>query len=113
LKPVLLASGFTVLERLADFLNNGAKKLVLYMIDMKRNKFDILLTRIGCGLTRLREGKGYDTIKQFAADHQLPFIQYWRIEKGKANITLKTLLVLLTIHGISLDDFFEMVRLNC
>jgi hypothetical protein len=83
------------------------------MIEMKRNKFDILLSRIGCGLTRLREGKGYDTVKQFAVDNQLPFIQYWRIEKGKANITLKTLMVLLTIHDVSLDDFFAMVRANC
>jgi hypothetical protein len=80
---------------------------------MKEKKFENLLRRIGCGLSHLRVNKGYSTIKGFTADHSLPSIQYWRIEKGKANITLKTLTSILAIHGVSVDDFFAIVRTYC
>jgi hypothetical protein len=33
-------------------------------------------------------------------------VQYWRIEKGKSNLTLRSLYNLLEIHGIDLKDFF-------
>ena len=82
-------------------------------LKMKEPKLESLLQRIGCGLTQLRMLKGYTTIKDFALDHSLPFIQYWRIEKGKANITLKTLITLLSIHKITLEDFFALVRMQC
>lgn len=61
---------------------------------------------VGASLAELREKKGYTTIKEFAVHHDLPEIQYWRIEKGKANITLKSLVKILSIHRISLQDFF-------
>jgi hypothetical protein len=80
---------------------------------MKEKKFENLLKRIGCGLSYLRVNKGYPTIKEFTLNHGLPSIQYWRIEKGKANITLKTLMTLLAIHGITVDDFFTLVKSYC
>ena len=80
---------------------------------MKEPKLEHLLQRIGCGLTQLRMLKGYTTIKDFAIDHSLPFIHYWRIEKGKANITLKTLIGLLSIHKITVEDFFTIIRAHC
>lgn len=80
---------------------------------MKKKKFELLLNRIGCGLMRLRIASGYDTMKQFAEENQLPIIQYWRIENGKANITLKTLLTLLSIHQVSIDEFFSLVKEQC
>jgi transcriptional regulator with XRE-family HTH domain len=77
---------------------------------MKSKKaFDKTLVAIGARLAELREQKGYSTIKEFTRKYDLPEIQYWRIEKGKANITLKSLVRVLTIHNISLQDFFCLV----
>jgi len=73
---------------------------------MKTKSLKSILEQIGLKLRALREKKGYDSIKEFALDHDLPMIQYWRIEKGKANLTLKSLLRLLSIHSISMEDFF-------
>ena len=80
---------------------------------MKTTSLESILQRIGCGLSNLRQRKGYASIKEFAVDHDLPLIQYWRIEKGRANITVKTLMRLLAIHHISVDDFFVFVRETC
>ena len=73
---------------------------------MKPNMLNTALRKIGAALGELRQKKGYDSIKQFAEDHNLSLIQYWRIEKGKANITVKTLTNLLAIHRISISEFF-------
>jgi transcriptional regulator with XRE-family HTH domain len=74
---------------------------------MKSKKaFDKTLMTVGLKLAYLREQKGFSTIKEFALIHELPEIQYWRIEKGKANITLKSLTRILNIHNITLHDFF-------
>jgi transcriptional regulator with XRE-family HTH domain len=73
---------------------------------MKTKSLKTILEQIGIKLRQLREEKGYDSIKEFALDHDLPMIQYWRIEKGKANLTLKSLYRLLAIHSLSVEDFF-------
>ena len=74
---------------------------------MKSQKaLDKILVNVGLRLAELREKKGYLTIKEFVTENDLPEIQYWRIEKGKANITLKSLMKILTIHKVSLQDFF-------
>jgi transcriptional regulator with XRE-family HTH domain len=44
--------------------------------------------------------------ENFANDYDLPRMQFWRIEKGKVNLTVKSLLKILTIHNTSLADFF-------
>lgn len=67
---------------------------------------NILMEQIGIGLAQLRLAKGYDSIKDFTSEFGLPMIQYWRIEKGKANVTLKSLYKLLAIHSLSLTQFF-------
>lgn len=72
----------------------------------RRKSLAHLLERIGLELVYLRMEKGYDSIKDFAANYDLPLIQYWRIEKGKANVTLKSLVKLLTIHHVAVEDFF-------
>lgn len=78
---------------------------------MKTEKaFRNLLTHIGIRLAELRVKKGFPTIKAFAQRYDLPEIQYWRIEKGKANITLKSLMRILHIHNISLQDFFCLIN---
>jgi transcriptional regulator with XRE-family HTH domain len=73
---------------------------------MKAKSLKAILEQIGAKLRELREEKGYDSIKDFANDHDLPMIQYWRIEKGKANLTLKSLTRILAIHSLTMEDFF-------
>ncbi len=70
------------------------------------------LRRIGSELKELRIKKGYHTLKDFSAQYDLPLIQYWRIENGKANITIKTLTQLLSIHKITIEDFFCQLNDN-
>ena len=78
---------------------------------MKSDKaFKHLLAEIGACLAELRVKKGYTTIKAFAERYDLPEIQYWRIEKGKANITLKSLSRILHIHRMSIHDFFCLIQ---
>ena len=70
---------------------------------MKSDKaFKSLLADIGSSLADLRVKKGYATIKSFAERYDLPEIQYWRMERGKANITLKSLSRILHIHRVTL-----------
>lgn len=67
----------------------------------------VLLTSIGQTLTGLRIKAGYPTLKGFAQAHGLAEIQYWRIEHGKANISVKTLVKLAKIHGIGVTDLMK------
>jgi transcriptional regulator with XRE-family HTH domain len=71
--------------------------------------FNLLLGDVGTTLAHLRQQKGYKTIKEFAVKHDLPEIQYWRMEKGKSNVTLKSLVRILQIHGLSLHQFFCLI----
>lgn len=71
-----------------------------------------ILFNVGANLAELRRKKGYSTIKEFVQHYDLPEIQYWRMEKGKANITLKSLIKILSIHNLSLQDFFCMITLE-
>jgi hypothetical protein len=73
---------------------------------MRAKTLDSKLKQIGVGLSELRKQKGYDTIRDFAKAYKLPEIQYWRIENGKTNLTLKSLTRLLKIHKLTLEDFF-------
>ncbi len=54
----------------------------------------------------LRKKKGYTSHEDFAFDHDIPRVQYWRIEKGKTNLTLKSLIRLLSIHKMTVEEFF-------
>lgn len=67
------------------------------------------MVNLGDKLAELRVKKGYETLKEFTVKYDLPQIQYWRIEKGKANVTLKTLVKVLAIHNLTLHDFFSLV----
>lgn len=79
-------------------------------IAKQQKSLQIVLHSIGNKLLELRINKGYSSHADFARDHGLPTIQYWRIEKGKANITLKSLHKVLWIHGVSIDDFFADMK---
>lgn len=66
-----------------------------------------LLTAIGQTLAGLRIKAGYPTLKGFAQAHGLAEIQYWRIEHGKANTSVKTLVKLARIHGVEVKDLMK------
>ena len=70
------------------------------------NIVDQRIKKIANQIKELRIQKGYSSHENFAWDHNLNRVQYWRIEKG-SNITLKTLITILDIHQISLSDFFK------
>ena len=69
-----------------------------------------LQEKIGKKLTQLRKDKGYTSHEDFAYDHEIPRGQYWRVEKGKTNLTLKSLVKLLTIHKMSVEEFFSILH---
>lgn len=67
----------------------------------------IVLQKIGDRFRELRVKKGYTSYETFAIEHGLSRMQYWRIEKGTANLTIKSITAILKIHNISLKDFFS------
>ncbi|MEI6021692.1 MAG: XRE family transcriptional regulator [Bacteroidota bacterium] len=69
---------------------------------------DTLLKEIGDRFKYLRLKKGYSSYETFAIDNNLSRMQYWRIEKGITNLTIKSLNNLLHIHKMSIEDFFKI-----
>ncbi|MBI2259669.1 MAG: helix-turn-helix transcriptional regulator [Flavobacteriia bacterium] len=69
---------------------------------------DIVLIKIGLRLQKLRVEKGFTSYEHFAIEHELSRMHYWQIEKGKINLTIKTLLKYLEIHEISIETFFNI-----
>lgn len=67
------------------------------------------LIGIGEKLRELRKASGYKSYENFAFDNEINRVQYGRMEKG-ANMTLASLLKVLDIHKISLDDFFKGLK---
>jgi len=66
-----------------------------------------ILRNIGDKLKELRIKKGYSSYENFAVDNDLGRMQYWRLENGKTNMTLKSLLRILEIHELSPSEFFK------
>jgi len=74
---------------------------------MKGNDaLDLTLKQIGERLAELRKQAGYSSYETFAYDYELPRMQYCRMEKGKVNLTLKSLVRILSIHNITVGEFF-------
>jgi transcriptional regulator with XRE-family HTH domain len=71
-----------------------------------KNRLEDWLRLIGIKLAFLRKLKGYESIKKFAEEFNLAQIHYWRIENGRANLTLNSLYKLLRIHKVSFREFF-------
>jgi transcriptional regulator with XRE-family HTH domain len=88
--------------------------MVYYISELLRNfglvkeevVLDTALKDIGNKLAELRKKKGYTSHESFAYDHDIPRMHYWRIENGKTNITLRSLIRILAIHKITLQEFF-------
>lgn len=66
------------------------------------------LVEIGNKLIKLRLRNGHKSYETFAAENNLSRMQYWRIEKGKTNLTMKSLIRILAIHNVTLEEFFTM-----
>jgi transcriptional regulator with XRE-family HTH domain len=71
---------------------------------------DPRLKEIALKIKELRKSSGCTSYETFALDHNLDRKQYWRVENG-SNITLATLLKILDIHQISLQDFFSELEI--
>lgn len=76
------------------------------------NRNEKVLQEIGQRLKKLREEAGYTSYENFAIQHDLSRMQYWRMENGKVNITIKSLVTVLDIHRISIEDFFSLSKLS-
>jgi len=72
----------------------------------EKEALESTLKKIGSKLKDLRVKLGYTSHEDFAYDHDIPRMQYWRIEKGKANLTMKSLSRLLAIHKMTIQEFF-------
>lgn len=71
---------------------------------------NLTLKQIGQRLADLRKQAGYSSYENFAFDHNLPRMQYWRMEKGKVNLTIRSLLRILSIHQVTIPEFFCSLR---
>jgi transcriptional regulator with XRE-family HTH domain len=60
-------------------------------------------------LTKLREGKGL-SIRQLAASSGLEYSQLQRIEKGKVNFSLSTLIAIAQGLDIEVSELFEKLK---
>ncbi len=89
--------------------------LYRYMLELlliQTFKFDFMiyeakeLKKIGNKLKKLRIKKGFSSYEKFAVEYELSRMHYWRIEEGKTNITIRSLIIILNIHKISLEKFF-------
>jgi transcriptional regulator with XRE-family HTH domain len=79
---------------------------------VKEEVLDAALKEIGNKLIELRKKKGYTSHESFAYDHDIPRMHYWRIENGKTNLTIRSLMKILAIHKMGLEEFFQLFNKN-
>ncbi len=73
---------------------------------MKKKQLDPRIHKIAKKIKQLRIDAGYTSYETFAFDKELPRMQYWRMEAG-TNFTIETLLKVLDVHKLSLEEFFS------
>lgn len=64
------------------------------------------LSEVGKRLVALRRKSGYSNPADFAEAHGLAPERYRAMEQSTGTVTLVSLLQILEIHGLSLEDFF-------
>lgn len=67
---------------------------------------DQIKIQIAEKIKSLRIEAGYSSYENFALENNIDRKQYWRMENG-SNLTLKSLIIILNIHKISLSTFFK------
>jgi len=75
-------------------------------MEISDEQINFKIEQVAQKIKQLRKESGYTSYETFAYDKNLNKVQYWRIEKGQ-NITLKTLIRILDIHKISMEEFFK------
>lgn len=71
------------------------------------NNTNAVLEKIGNKLMQLRIKNGHKSYESFALENDLSRMQYWRMEKGKTNLTIKSLTRILDIHNVTIEEFFK------
>lgn len=71
---------------------------------------DKTITKIGQHLKKLRVEKGYKSYVDFAMEAEMQPKQYWKLEAGTANFTIRTLLRVLAVYELSLEEFFSQME---
>ena len=74
-----------------------------------KKPLDKRVHKIGDKLKKMRLDKGFTSYENFAWDNGLPRVQYWRMESG-VNFRIETLLKVLDVHEITLEDFFKGIK---
>lgn len=67
------------------------------------------ILRIAARIKELRISRGYTSYENFAVKHGFDRKQYWRLEEGKTNFQIGSLLRIVDIHQMSLEEFFKDV----
>ena len=75
----------------------------------KKGDIDKRIIKIAEKLKYLRKEKGYRNYDVFAWDNDISRTNYQRMESG-CNFTIETLLKILDIHKISLEEFFKGIK---
>lgn len=70
---------------------------------------DPRIMSIAAKLEQMRIDKGYTSYENFAIEHGISRMQYWRMEKG-TNFTFESLLKILDAYNVSLGKFFENIE---
>ena len=75
-------------------------------------KLNSVLKAAGKKFKDLRKNGSFEGGYVGFAIHQLQMQpkQYWELEEGKTNFTMKTLLKILEVHKITLEDFFKELQ---
>jgi transcriptional regulator with XRE-family HTH domain len=68
------------------------------------------IKRIGERVKELRIKKGFTSYETFAFENELPRVQYGRLERGAANFKMATLMRVIDIHKITLEEFFKGIK---
>jgi len=76
------------------------------VVEKKTKELDPRILVIAQKLERIRKEAGYTSYENFAIEHGITRMQYWRMEKG-SNFTFTSFLKILDAHGMSLADFFQ------
>lgn len=71
----------------------------------EKEEVDPRIKSIAEKLKQLRKDKGYKSYETFAWDNDINRVQYHRMEKGE-NFTMKSLLKILDVHKLTLQEFF-------
>jgi hypothetical protein len=75
----------------------------------EKEKLDSRILAIAKRIRELRVKKGYTSYEKFAFDNDLSRVGYGNHEKGR-NIRMSSLLRIIDIHGITLEQFFKGIK---